>query len=198
MRIRNSLSCYITVLFPLAAIVHLNSAQRNSEEKMFKDSTRWSMWLIYVLLSPCNPTGCNCTASRQQFSARVLFVSSFIEITAMQNPLWSALCCLWQSQLSLSHHIIDTEITKPKVALAGSYRYLYLPVCLSVCVQVAFQRKHRCSVLAGQVLWGDDGTIFQLAALVRRLPGTQIARIDFAQPQLKRRAVITMLASAKL
>lgn len=132
----------------------------------------------------CSSTGCNRAASCQQFSACVLFVSSFIEITVMQNPLWSALCRLSQSQLS--YHIIDTEITKPKVALAGLSRYLYFVwVRLCVCVHVAFQRKHPCRVWAGQVLWGDDGPIFQLAALVRSLPGTQIAGIDFVQPQWK-------------
>lgn len=77
-----------------------------------------------------------------------------------------------------------TDITKPRIALAGLYRHLY--VCPCVRVHVAFQRKHPCSVLGGQVLYGDCGPIFQMAALVRSLTGTQIVGIDFAQPQWKR------------
>lgn len=125
-----------------------------------------------------NSTGCNCTGSHQQFSACVLFFSSSIEITSIAKP---ALVCF----------VLSMTITSRSASTSSPLRLqsqrlpllAYVCVCVCVCAHVAFQRKHPCSVWAGQVLWGDGGPIFQLAALVRSLPGTQIAGIDFAQPQ---------------
>lgn len=62
-----------------------------------------------------------------------------------------------------------------------------------------FLQKRPREFLNGQVLWGDFGPIFQLAALVRSLTGIQIVQIDFAPPQKRRKKrVIAIHASDKL
>lgn len=88
---------------------------------MFKESTFWSVHLLFCAIQQ--------RVSVLLFTTN-LFTSISMEIAAMQKnfgPLY-AVC---DNHKSFSNHI-PTDITKPRVALAGLYRHL----CMSALVYV--------------------------------------------------------------